>query len=132
MILSFTTQQPLNPIVIHKWRDRVLILHTPDSTHEVFKNQLNLFNKSAEGLKERDLVLYILENNNGYDHRSQLLTNKELSSMKKTYQPELDYYYEVENTESPDNKAVFSRPSWLSQGKPTQLAGNFCVAEVLL
>lgn len=42
----------------HKWKQRVLIIQTSEESSESFKQQNEEFNKSAEGLKERKLVVY--------------------------------------------------------------------------
>lgn len=42
----------------HQWRNRVILLFAPDFQNEDLQQQLNLFRKNYEGLKERKLITY--------------------------------------------------------------------------
>jgi 3-deoxy-D-arabino-heptulosonate 7-phosphate (DAHP) synthase len=44
----------------HRWKERLLILYSPDLEDKSYQQQLEVFRKAAKGLKERKLVVYTL------------------------------------------------------------------------
>ena len=44
----------------HLWKNRVLLIESSTEISDIYEKQLNVFNDSIEGLKERKLVMYQL------------------------------------------------------------------------
>lgn len=51
----------------HQWQDRVILIHTPSSDEERWKNQLEILAADPTGLAERKLVVYQIRDNH-YRH----------------------------------------------------------------
>ncbi len=43
---------------LHRWKDRLIMVVTSDTTLAVYQDQLKIFKEEAAGMKDRKLVLY--------------------------------------------------------------------------
>jgi hypothetical protein len=43
---------------MHKWKDRLILVLTSDTSLTIYQDQLKIFKKESAGMKERKLVLY--------------------------------------------------------------------------
>ena len=51
-----------------KWKNRVLLIFSPNSTHTDLNSTLRMIKEHQDGFEERDLVFYeIIENSGNYD-----------------------------------------------------------------
>jgi hypothetical protein len=49
----------------HLWKERVLLIFSPDDKTSEYKEQMDILERHAYGLKERDLVVYSIFENTG-------------------------------------------------------------------
>lgn len=91
--LSACSQEtPVQIMEKYLWEKRVVILFTPSSSHDVYIKQKQAFEKSKDGLKERDLIIweavygeYVLADKAALPHISALNVFKEYDVKKDEF-----------------------------------------------
>ena len=68
----------------YEWHHRVIILQSDSARHQ-YQEELRLLEEALPGLEERDLVIFHLFEDHGYDPKQNLLSQKELDYLLKTY-----------------------------------------------
>lgn len=76
IFLSISTFMEAQNLKEHVWKDRVILIFTPDEQQADFNKQVIAFNAVEEELKDRDLVLYQIELNGGKDNRGNWLSEQ--------------------------------------------------------
>lgn len=63
-----------NPLQNYRWKNRIILLYAHE-TSEAYYEQRGFIKSDAEGIEERDLLIFELFKKKGYDPDGQLLTN---------------------------------------------------------
>lgn len=68
-----------------KWKNRVLLIFSPNSTHTNFNSTLRMIKDHQEGFEEKDLVFYeIIENSGNYDS-DHLLRDEDATKLRDRF-----------------------------------------------
>lgn len=68
-----------------KWKNRVLLIFSPNSTHTDLNSTLRMIKEHQEGFEERDLVSYeIIENSGNYDS-DHLLSDENAKALRDRF-----------------------------------------------
>ena len=75
----------MNPVNVHQWKERVLIVTASSPTSVGYKRQEQLLTKGKKGIKERDLVVYRLYTDHWLAPGNQLIGKKDAKAIYNTY-----------------------------------------------
>lgn len=87
LIYSFASLQvQINVLEKHLWKERVVLLFAEEE-NATTQAQLSAFENDEQGMKERNLVVYQIYATTGINPQKNALTTKEITMLRKHYQP---------------------------------------------
>ncbi|MDR9419652.1 DUF4174 domain-containing protein [Gracilimonas sp.] len=79
-----STAQDFN-IDDHKWKDRVLLIFSPNTYNQDYRDQVDYLDDAQEGIKERDLKAYYVLKESSASVRGQVLENEDSDYIRSEY-----------------------------------------------
>lgn len=77
--------QIVNPVNVHIWNKRVLIVSASSPTNIGYKRQNQILEKDKKGMKERDLVIYRLYDDHWLDPSNSVLSQSQAEEIYREY-----------------------------------------------
>lgn len=81
-MIGKVTAQDLNA---YKWKNRILFVMANNKDGEKLQQQIEVFNQNVAGLKERNLVIYLITPNEIAKYNNQTLTWKKSKGLFEAY-----------------------------------------------
>ncbi len=69
----------------HQWKDRVILVFSPDLQSNDFKKQMELFEQEDAEVKDRNLVIYQLSPQKGINPKGELIDSSDLTALYQSY-----------------------------------------------
>ena len=85
LLFLFMNFSQMNPVNVHLWKERVLIVTASSSTNVGYKRQEQLLTQKKRGMKERDLVIYRLYTDHWLDPKNQPMKMREAKAIYDVY-----------------------------------------------